>query len=183
MQVEERIESSKSRNCGGCTVCCVHLPISAGIVSDTAKPAGRACSHLGCGGCNRYRHRPAACREFQCAWIIHADWPDSWRPRESGLLCLVETVEGIGRAALVYENVALALQTTVATSMINQLLQQTQAVVVVDIAGSRRTLVNHGQPGRQSKPASPHFSLRPFSSNSQDTAQHHSAPASFRNTV
>ena len=181
--VKERTESTDSRNCGSCTACCVHLPVSAGVVSEAAKPAGTVCPRLGCRGCNVYDRRPDTCREFECGWMTRPEWPESWRPRESGLLCLVETVEGIGPASLVYETVSLALQTTIATSMINQLLQQTRAVVVVDIAGSRRTLVSHDRPPEKSKTASPHFSLRPFTVDGHDGGPHHWPVANLRNTV
>jgi len=48
--------------CGGCTLCCLVLP-----VPSLNKKAGVQCDHCK-NGCEIYGIRPAECRQFQCAY-------------------------------------------------------------------------------------------------------------------
>lgn len=53
------------RACGGCTECCLVMPIS-----ELKKPAGTACVHQRCGkGCSIYPSRPMSCRAWSCLWL------------------------------------------------------------------------------------------------------------------
>lgn len=67
--------STKPRQCGECTLCCVVMP-----VSEIGKKANVRCSHLrsilhagGGVGCSIYHNRPPGCRRFSCVWLRGAD--------------------------------------------------------------------------------------------------------------
>ncbi len=96
-------KAQTSRACGGCSACCVVLPIPAGEVGPGPKAAGAPCPHLCVAGCAIYASRPALCAKFRCAWLADPSWPETWRPDRSGLLCLREKLEGGVPAAVVYE--------------------------------------------------------------------------------
>jgi Fe-S-cluster containining protein len=49
------------------------------------KDAREPCAHLGPHGCRRYRRRPAACRDFRCAWLANR-WDEHLRPDLLGVL-------------------------------------------------------------------------------------------------
>lgn len=54
------------KECGECTVCCVHLAIDD---PDLKKPADIACVHMAPGGgCALHPHHPQTCRAWQCGW-------------------------------------------------------------------------------------------------------------------
>jgi hypothetical protein len=87
--------------CGGCTACCVALPIT-----DPAllKDPGVPCPHLGQGGCTTYEGRPGVCRDYLCLWRRDG-WlgqRPAYRPDRLGVLlhdggqvlCLYELREG-----------------------------------------------------------------------------------------
>jgi len=127
-----------TRCCTPCTVCCVRLPVPAGLLGHGAKPAGVRCPRLGRTGCRNYLCRPSVCSQFRCAWLADASWPVAWRPDLSGLLCLREELtEGL-LAALVYETRPAALETPKALDIVNALCQTTSVVTIVDCQG-------HGQ--------------------------------------
>jgi hypothetical protein len=57
-----------NNECGGCTACCVIMPV---LSEDFCKQAGKPCQHLvpgGCGGCGIYADRPPVCRDWLCTW-------------------------------------------------------------------------------------------------------------------
>jgi hypothetical protein len=145
------------RDCGDCTACCTHLPIGAGVVSADAKPAGKDCGHLCSQGCGIYELRPKACADFHCAWLNDRDWPEAWRPDESGLLCLREMLEENLPAALVYEIRRDALLLPVANEILTELVRISVVVAVVGIDQSRRLLPGQwrGDLSVSADPASP----------------------------
>lgn len=64
------------RDCGGCTLCCKVLGISA-----LDKPQGRWCGHCAVGrGCKAYETRPTECRTFECLWLRREHLGPEWRP-------------------------------------------------------------------------------------------------------
>jgi len=101
LETHRTSEAPATRNCGSCTACCIHLPIPAGEVGQGAKPAGMACLHLSRRGCAIYEQRPQLCANFGCVWHQDEIWPASWRPDQSGLLCLREQIQPDLPAALV----------------------------------------------------------------------------------
>ena len=131
-------QAGGSHACGLCTACCVWLAIPAGQVSAEEKPVGAPCPHVrsGC-GCNIYSERPATCSDFSCAWLANEHWPPSWRPYESGLLCLRETLDGKFPAAVVYEIRADALLEPRAAEILDELLRTTAVVAVVNFQQRR----------------------------------------------
>ena len=129
--------------CRPCSACCVWLPIPADVVGPGAKPAGISCPHLCKTGCKIYGQRPETCNNFACVWFVDESWPAAWRPDRSGLLCLREQIEGHSAAA-VYEIRNDALQTPLATEMVNELRRTTAVFVLVDLHQRRRCL-----PGRR----------------------------------
>ena len=155
--MEQPANTPDGRTCGPCTACCTHLPIPAGQVSAVEKPAGVVCQHVCEHGCAIYPDRPQMCVEFCCAWLTDASWPDSWRPRESGLLCLRESLDGVGFAGLIYEIVAGALQTPTAEKIIARLLAACEMVVLVAESGRRETLISRRALERGNVAAAPHF--------------------------
>ncbi|MCH8043460.1 MAG: hypothetical protein IID44_07045 [Planctomycetes bacterium] len=126
------------RRCGECTACCVDLPISAGLISAEAKPAGTPCVQLCEQGCRDYEGRPDFCQAFRCAWHKSEHWPVAWRPHESGLLCLQEPLDEGRPAALVYEIRAGALRSPEAAEIIESLRETSSAVAIVDFRGNRQ---------------------------------------------
>lgn len=151
--------SSAGHVCGPCTACCVWLTVPAGEVSVEEKPAGVACPHVRAdSGCRIYADRPGTCHSFRCAWLADEQWPASWRPHESGLLCLRETLDDDLPAALVYEIRAGALLEPVTAEILDELLRTTFVVAVVNFQKQNMRL-----PGRwrrdaaKPRPPRPHF--------------------------
>jgi hypothetical protein len=130
------------RRCGDCTVCCTHLPIPEKVVAETAKPAGVPCPHLSLGGCGIYQNRPDVCSRFRCAWLSAEDWPETWRPEQSGLLCLREILPDGKPGSLVLESRAGALLEPQAKDILLALMRSCSVVVVVGPDGKRRRM--HG---------------------------------------
>ena len=54
-----------NNECGGCTACCVVIPV---ISKEFCKRAGKPCDHLVPGGCGIYADRPPVCRDWLCTW-------------------------------------------------------------------------------------------------------------------
>ncbi|MDZ7619132.1 MAG: hypothetical protein U1E05_19175 [Patescibacteria group bacterium] len=109
-------------------------------------------------GCGSYEDRPAACRNFLCAWLADAGWPDAWRPDLAGLLCLREELEPGLVGAAVYEVWPDALQAAEANEILHTLRATTAILVTVDTDGLRRTYTNledapASTPGRIQKSA------------------------------
>lgn len=76
------------RACGGCTQCCLVLPLSA---PDFFKQSGVWCQHCEPGvGCRIYETRPAPCVTFQCGWRVLPFLPDDLRPDQSGILTVAD---------------------------------------------------------------------------------------------
>lgn len=122
------------------------MPIPADVVSASPKAAGEPCPHLCTSGCAIYRNRPAVCARFQCAWLACNDWPEEWRPEQSGLLCLRELMDDGSPAALVAEVRPGALLEPVAEEILLKLLQNTRRVVVVAPDGSRHLMFGSFEP-------------------------------------
>jgi len=61
----------KSRQCGECIACCVHLPFEQ-VGEVNAKAGHVRCNKLseGCEGCSIYANRPQFCRDYMCQWIL-----------------------------------------------------------------------------------------------------------------
>ena len=70
----------KAKSCGGCDVCCRIYEIE-----ELAKPAGDKCAHA-CGSCAIYAARPAACRAFDCLWLMRPEFDPEWRPDVAGFV-------------------------------------------------------------------------------------------------
>jgi hypothetical protein len=64
--------------------------------------------------------------------LADEQWPASWRPHESGLLCLREKLDGDLPAALVYEIRSGALLEPLAAKILSELLRTTFVVAVVN---------------------------------------------------
>lgn len=135
-----RLAGLSDRQCDGCTACCTHLPMPAGHIGPAAKPAGEPCQHLGAEGCAIYASRCRACAQFRCNWLADDCWPEAWRPDHSGLLCLRDDVAGYLPAGVIYEIAPHALDSPLATNMVQALLESTAAVVLVSGDGSRRVI-------------------------------------------
>jgi hypothetical protein len=64
------------RSCENCTLCCKVLAIPA-----LAKPRGAVCTHCAWNeGCTVYAARPAACRDFDCSYLLSPALGDEWKP-------------------------------------------------------------------------------------------------------
>ncbi|MGP1347699.1 MAG: hypothetical protein ACTS3F_13665 [Phycisphaerales bacterium] len=69
------------RACAQCTACCSAMAVPA-IDKPQFTPCSRLSTDDAATGCADYRNRPAACREFRCAWLdafpltANADRPD-----------------------------------------------------------------------------------------------------------
>lgn len=73
------------RVCGGCTACCKTLP-----VPSISKKAGVWCEHCELGrGCKVNDHKPNACRNFRCMWLLGAGG-EADRPDKTGVVTHVE---------------------------------------------------------------------------------------------
>jgi len=144
-----------ARQCGGCTVCCIHLPIPAGKVAPYAKMTGVECPHLRESGCTIYAHQPRLCADFRCAWLADEVWPGAWRPDRSGLLCLRETLRDGRRGSLIYETRPAALQASPAAEIIDELRRTTAFVIVVDWDGKRERFEGFFAPDHLSASSGP----------------------------
>ncbi|RMG00176.1 MAG: hypothetical protein D6741_07265 [Planctomycetota bacterium] len=154
--------TSHTRSCRGCTACCVWLPISPGVVSPGAKPAGIPCPLLSAEGCRAYSRRPQTCRDFVCSWYRCETWPEAWRPDRSQLLCLHEKLENGAIGALVYELAPSALQHPVAAEILTALRAESDFVVLVNVSGER-SILRHDTPVSETEHPTvprPHFPSR-----------------------
>ena len=75
------------RECGECQACCIAPAID---TADIQKRPGSPCHHSLQGGCNIYESRPDVCRTFFCGWRRSRDFPDNFRPDQSGVLAVLE---------------------------------------------------------------------------------------------
>jgi len=148
--VDGRVDPEQ-RDCGDCHACCIYLPIPAGEVCPSAKPAGVVCHHLADHGCQIYQSRPATCRQFQCPWVTEKSWPVDWRPDRSGLLCLREEIGNGISAALVYELEPDAIQRPTTEPILAKLKESTVLVALVNVHQQRQLLHGHQwvDPGEQ----------------------------------
>jgi hypothetical protein len=71
----------KAKSCGGCDVCCRLYEID-----ELEKPAGTLCAHACGSGCGVYAYRPAACRAFDCLWLMRPELDALWRPDHAGFV-------------------------------------------------------------------------------------------------
>lgn len=144
--------------CGVCSACCTHLMIPAGDVGPGMKPAGLPCPNITASGCRIYGRRPKTCIEFTCAWLGDIDWPESWRPDYSGLLCLRAEIEPGTPAAAVYELRPGALQTPAAAEILAELKRTTTVAAVINFQQQRQKLLGNwvASPPEPTVPA-PHF--------------------------
>lgn len=72
----------RSKSCGPCTMCCKVLPVAA-----LEKPTGSPCVHIARGGgCSIYADRPAACRSFECVWLMDPEMPHRFRPDQAKVM-------------------------------------------------------------------------------------------------
>jgi hypothetical protein len=147
--------------CGNCAACCTHLLIPAGDVGPGAKPAGVRCVNLTSAGCRIYGCRPETCVKFSCAWLGDTEWPESWRPERSELLCLRAEIEKDRPAAAIYELEPDALQSSIAADILSELKRTTTVVAVIDAQQERRKLQGNwvASPAQPAVPA-PHFVRR-----------------------
>jgi len=74
-----------ARYCGKCSLCC-KLP----YVAEISKSIDTWCAACkpGKGGCTIYDHRPRACANFRCAWLINEDenLGDEWFPARAKMI-------------------------------------------------------------------------------------------------
>lgn len=84
----------RGRRCGGCTACCVQLPVRA-----MAKGANEPCRKLCSRGCSIYATRPDECRYFSCRWLMDESTADLRRPDKSGYVIdpMLDTVVADGQ--------------------------------------------------------------------------------------
>ena len=71
------------RDCGGCTICCVHTKID---TPELQKDAGAACPHCTSTGCGIYADRFQVCRIWHCLWRHISEMPDEARPDRLGVM-------------------------------------------------------------------------------------------------
>jgi hypothetical protein len=71
---------SRMRICGSCTLCCTLLK-----VPELKKQEGVPCKFLCDKGCGIYGSRPAACRNFRCAWL-NGELSEDMRPDKVGVI-------------------------------------------------------------------------------------------------
>jgi hypothetical protein len=78
-------EPLPGRACGGCTLCCKVMAVSA-----IDKPRGKWCAHCEPGrGCGIYADRPVACRTFLCGWLTNPRFGPEWKPDRSKIVITV----------------------------------------------------------------------------------------------
>jgi hypothetical protein len=70
--------SPPAKSCGPCTLCCKVLAVEA-----LGKPVGTWCAHRTAAGCSIYAERPAACRSFECVWLMDPEMPHRFRPDQT----------------------------------------------------------------------------------------------------
>ncbi|MBU2613389.1 hypothetical protein KJ925_02955 [Patescibacteria group bacterium] len=68
------------RICGSCKLCCTLLK-----VPELEKTEGVPCPFLCDKGCGIYTSRPAACRNFRCAWL-NGELSENMRPDKVGVI-------------------------------------------------------------------------------------------------
>ncbi len=101
------------------------------------------------------------CRNFRCAWLGDEDWPAAWRPNESGLLCLRETLDERVPAAVAYEVRLDALLTPVAAEIVAELLRTTAVLVIVTFNEQRVRIAGRWRcDAPESTLRKPHFASR-----------------------
>lgn len=77
------------RSCDGCTLCCKIIGIQ-----ELESPAGAWCRHCKIGsGCSIYETRPGECRTFRCAYLVDPDLDETWKPNESKIVVMMNTVD------------------------------------------------------------------------------------------
>lgn len=130
---ENKVQSA----CGNCTACCIWLPISAGHVGAREKPAGVPCPWVCPSGCRDYAHRPKICRDFLCSYLKFGDWPLEWRPDQSQLLCLTETLPSGEIGSAVYELAAGQILSEMGKKLLASLKERSNFVVVITHDGQR----------------------------------------------
>jgi len=75
-------QPAPGKTCGACTLCCKVVGIA-----ELKKPADVWCGHCDkARGCKIYDTRPGECRTFNCLFLLHADFPEAWRPSKSKLV-------------------------------------------------------------------------------------------------
>jgi Fe-S-cluster containining protein len=78
------------RSCGTCSLCCKVNP-----VEELGKPAGQWCVHsVRGGGCADHLNRPAACRQFFCAWRLDAALGPEWKPDVARFVLSTDSLRG-----------------------------------------------------------------------------------------
>lgn len=81
------------RECGSCTKCCDGW-LTGNVGGEDFYP-GKACifSNTGC-GCKNYKNRPIdPCINYNCAWILHEEIPESFKPSESNTIISISQVD------------------------------------------------------------------------------------------
>jgi hypothetical protein len=106
------------RDCGGCTVCCVALPIE---TAELRKLPGVACGHCGPRGCTIYDARFPVCHDYHCGWRQLPQLGEEWRPDKSGVLVSPTGTEGVELMVLTGESAIRrdGFAQFVATSIVN----------------------------------------------------------------
>jgi hypothetical protein len=86
-------QPAPGKSCGGCTLCCKVLKITA-----LSKPHGTWCTHCQPGvGCRVYDDRPEECRTFLCGWLVNSQLGPEWKPDKSRLI-ITNAADGNGLA-------------------------------------------------------------------------------------
>ena len=171
MRDRSSTDTTSANTCGDCSACCTHLLIPAGDVGPGRKPAGIPCRNSTAAGCRVYGRRPKTCVDFACAWLADTNWPESWRPDHSGLLCLRAEIEPGIPAAAVYELRPGALQPTVAAEILTELKHTTMVIAIINIQQQRDRLFGNWvtSPSHPAVPA-PHFAGRSRTKAKPDSA-------------
>ena len=82
--IEKGPASAGPRSCGECTACCVITTIPE-LEKKAYTPCGNLQPFNGHGSCGVYKHRPTACRKFNC-WWVQGHGPSDLRPDKSGVM-------------------------------------------------------------------------------------------------
>lgn len=145
--VSRKPGSPKSRECGGCNVCCTAMR-----VTPLKKPAGEQCAHQTERGCGIYARRPEVCRVWYCMWVRDNGrvFADHHRPDRLGVFFTASTPDPQSGAQTIYahEVHAHAASTPEPQHVIHQLAHYApvQILPAPDASGQRATpLTCNGQ--------------------------------------
>lgn len=133
------------RSCGPCNVCC-----GPGLfVTETGKTREESCQHRSDAGCGIYETRPDACRRAKCAWLNHDSplFTDAARPDRIGVFAFGDDTPDYGKALVVYEARAGALESAHVRLLVDQIARTGTTVIVRDLGGRERVIMYRAASG------------------------------------